>query len=197
IRNRFLRHSTCPPFSTGETKPLRGASRREIGHGHLAERAIATVLPPYDDFPYTIRIVSEILESNGSSSMASVCGGALSLMGAGVPIVSPVTGIALGLVKEGGQGAVLSDILGDEAHPGDMAFKVSGTRAGITEMQMDIKIARITREILEQALSQAREGRLHILDKMAEALASPRDEISPYAPRIYTMQVKPDRIRDI
>ncbi len=197
VTKRFMLHYNFPPFSTGETKPLRGASRREIGHGHLAERALSVVLPPYDDFPYTIRIVSEILESNGSSSMASVCGGALSLMDAGVPIVSPVAGIAMGLMKEGDKVAVLSDILGDEDHLGDMDFKVCGTRTGITAMQMDIKIAGLTREILEQALSQAREGRLHILDKMAEALASPRDEISPYAPRIYTMQVKPDRIRDI
>jgi polyribonucleotide nucleotidyltransferase len=197
VTKRFMLHYNFPPFSTGETKPLRGASRREIGHGNLAERAISAVLPPYDDFPYTIRIVSEILESNGSSSMASVCGGALSLMDAGVPITAPVAGIAMGLMKEGERVAILSDILGDEDHLGDMDFKVCGTRTGITAMQMDIKIAGLTREILEQALSQAREGRVHILDKMAEALAAPRDEISPYAPRIYTMQVKPDRIRDI
>jgi polyribonucleotide nucleotidyltransferase len=197
ITKRFMLHYNFPPFSTGETKPLRGASRREIGHGHLAERAIATVLPPYEDFPYTIRIVSEILESNGSSSMASVCGGTLSLMDAGVPIAAPVAGIAMGLMKEGEAVAILSDILGDEDHLGDMDFKVCGTRTGITALQMDIKIAGLTREILEKALSQARDGRLYILDKMAEAIAAPRDDMSPYAPRIYTLQVKPDRIRDI
>jgi polyribonucleotide nucleotidyltransferase len=197
VTKRFMLHYNFPPFSTGETKPLRGASRREIGHGHLAERAISAVLPPYDDFPYTIRIVSEILESNGSSSMASVCGGTLSLMDAGVPIAAPVAGIAMGLMKEGDAVAVLSDILGDEDHLGDMDFKVCGTRNGITAIQMDIKIAGLTREILEKALSQARDGRLFILDKMAEAIAAPRDDMSPYAPRIYTLTVKPDRIRDI
>ena len=197
VIKRFMLHYNFPPFSTGETKPMRGASRREVGHGNLAERALSVVLPPYDDFPYTVRIVSEILESNGSSSMASVCGGSLSLMDAGVPIASPVAGIAMGLMKEGDQVAILSDILGDEDHLGDMDFKVCGTRTGITAMQMDIKVAGLTREVLEQALSQAREGRLFILDKMAESLSAPRDEISPYAPRIYTMQVKPDRIRDI
>jgi polyribonucleotide nucleotidyltransferase len=197
VTKRFMLHYNFPPFSTGETKPLRGASRREIGHGHLAERAIASMLPPYEDFPYTIRIVSEILESNGSSSMASVCGGALSLMDAGVPITAPVAGIAMGLMKEGDAVAVLSDILGDEDHLGDMDFKVCGTRNGITALQMDIKIAGLTREILEKALSQARDGRLFILDRMAEAIAAPRDDMSPYAPRIYTLTVKPDRIRDI
>src|SRR5215470_8616897 len=197
ITKRFMLHYNFPPFSTGETKPLRGASRREIGHGHLAERAIATVLPPYEDFPYTIRIVSEILESNGSSSMASVCGGTLSLMDAGVPIASPVAGIAMGLIKEGEKVAVLSDILGDEDHLGDMDFKVTGTRHGVTALQMDIKIQGLSREILEKALSQAKDGRFFILDKMAEAIAAPRDDMSPYAPRIYTLQVKPDRIRDI
>ncbi len=197
VTKRFMLHYNFPPFSTGETKPLRGASRREIGHGHLAERAISTMLPPYEDFPYTIRIVSEILESNGSSSMASVCGGILSLMDAGVPIAAPVAGIAMGLMKEGDQVAILSDILGDEDHLGDMDFKVCGTRNGITALQMDIKIAGLTREILEKALQQARDGRLFILDRMAEAIAAPRDDMSPYAPRIYTLTVKPDRIRDI
>jgi polyribonucleotide nucleotidyltransferase len=197
VTKRFMLHYNFPPFSTGETKPMRGASRREIGHGHLAERAVSPVLPPYEDFPYTIRIVSEILESNGSSSMASVCGGTLSLMDAGVPIAAPVAGIAMGLMKEGDAVAVLSDILGDEDHLGDMDFKVCGTRNGITAIQMDIKIAGLTREILEQALHQARDGRLYILEKMAEAIAAPRDDMSPYAPRIYTLQVKPDRIRDI
>jgi polyribonucleotide nucleotidyltransferase len=197
VTKRFMLHYNFPPFSTGETKPLRGASRREIGHGNLAERAVSAVLPPYEDFPYTIRIVSEILESNGSSSMASVCGGTLSLMDAGVPITAPVAGIAMGLMKEGDAVAILSDILGDEDHLGDMDFKVCGTRNGITALQMDIKIAGLTREILEKALSQAKDGRLFILDKMAEAIAAPRDDMSPYAPRIYTLQIKPDRIRDI
>jgi len=197
VTKRFMLHYNFPPFSTGETKPLRGASRREIGHGHLAERAVAAVLPPYEDFPYTIRIVSEILESNGSSSMASVCGGTLSLMDAGVPIASPVAGIAMGLMKEGDGVAILSDILGDEDHLGDMDFKVCGTRNGITALQMDIKISGLTREILEKALAQAKDGRFFILEKMAEAIAAPRDDMSPYAPRIYTLQVKPDRIRDI
>jgi polyribonucleotide nucleotidyltransferase len=197
VTKRFMLHYNFPPFSTGETKPLRGASRREIGHGNLAERAITAVLPPYEDFPYTIRIVSEILESNGSSSMASVCGGILSLMDGGVPIASPVAGIAMGLMKEGDAVAVLSDILGDEDHLGDMDFKVCGSRNGITALQMDIKVSGLTREILEKALSQAREGRFFILDKMAETIAAPRDDMSPYAPRIYTLTVKPDRIRDI
>ncbi|MBI4509148.1 MAG: polyribonucleotide nucleotidyltransferase [Deltaproteobacteria bacterium] len=197
VTKRFMLHYNFPPFSTGETKPMRGASRREIGHGYLAERAIAQVLPSYEDFPYTIRIVSEILESNGSSSMATVCGGILSLMDAGVPISTPVAGIAMGLMKEGDRVAVLSDILGDEDHLGDMDFKVCGTRNGVTALQMDIKISGLSREILEKALSQARDGRLYILDKMAETIPSPRDYMSPYAPRIYTMQVKPDRIRDI
>jgi polyribonucleotide nucleotidyltransferase len=197
VTKRFMLHYNFPPFSTGETKPMRGASRREIGHGNLAERALVNMLPPDDDFPYTIRIVSEILESNGSSSMASVCGGTLALMDAGVPIAAPVAGIAMGLMKEEDKIAVLSDILGDEDHLGDMDFKVCGTRNGITAIQMDIKIAGLTRGILEAALTQARDGRTYILDKMAEALAAPRDYMSQYAPRIYTLQVKPDRIRDI
>jgi polyribonucleotide nucleotidyltransferase len=197
VTKRFMLHYNFPPFSTGEAKPLRGASRREIGHGHLAERAVSAVLPAYDDFPYTIRIVSETLESNGSSSMASVCGGTLSLLDAGVPITAPVAGIAMGLMKEGESVAILSDILGDEDHLGDMDFKVCGTRNGITALQMDIKIAGLTREILEKALAQAKDGRLFILDRMAEAIAAPREAMSPYAPRIYTLQVKPDRIRDI
>jgi polyribonucleotide nucleotidyltransferase len=194
---RFMLHYNFPPYSTGETKPVRGPGRREIGHGHLAERALAQVLPQKADFPYVLRIVSEILESNGSSSMASVCGGALALMDAGVPISSPVAGIAMGLMKEGDRYAVLSDILGDEDHLGDMDFKVCGTRTGITALQMDIKISGLSREIMEKALAQARDGRYHILDKMAEALAAPRDDMSPWAPRIYTLNVKPDRIRDI
>jgi polyribonucleotide nucleotidyltransferase len=197
IEKRFLLHYNFPPFSTGETKPLRGASRREVGHGHLAERAIARVLPTEKDFPYTIRIVSEILESNGSSSMASVCGGILSLMDGGVPIKTPVAGIAMGLIKEGDRVAVLSDILGDEDHLGDMDFKICGTKTGVTAVQMDIKIQGLTREILETALRQAREGRIFILGKMAEALAAPREDLSKFAPRIHTLQVKPDQIREI
>jgi polyribonucleotide nucleotidyltransferase len=176
---------------------MRSASRREIGHGHLAERALSRILPTFEDFPYTLRIVSETLESNGSSSMAAVCGGCLSLMDAGVPIVEPVAGIAMGLIKEGDKVAVLSDILGDEDHLGDMDFKVTGTKHGITALQMDIKIQGLSREILQKALYQAREGRLHILGKMAEALSQPREELSKHAPRIFTISIKPDRIRDV
>jgi polyribonucleotide nucleotidyltransferase len=197
IEKRFLLHYNFPPFSTGETKPLRGASRRETGHGHLAERALARILPPEKDFPYVVRIVSEILESNGSSSMASVCGGTLSLMDAGIPIKTPVAGIAMGLIKEGDRIAVLSDILGDEDHLGDMDFKICGTKTGVTAVQMDIKIDGLTREILDTALRQAKDGRFHILGKMAEALAAPREEMSQYAPRIHTLRVKPDQIREI
>ena len=197
IDKRFMLHYNFPPFSTGETKPLRGASRREVGHGNLAERAIARVLPSEKDFPYTVRIVSEILESNGSSSMASVCGGILSLMDGGVPIKTPVAGIAMGLIKEGDRVAVLSDILGDEDHLGDMDFKICGSKQGVTAVQMDIKIQGLTREILETALRQARDGRIHILGKMAEALATHRDDLSRYAPRIHTLRVKPDQIREI
>jgi polyribonucleotide nucleotidyltransferase len=197
IDKRFMLHYNFPPFSTGETKPLRGASRRETGHGNLAERALARILPGEKDFPYTIRIVSEILESNGSSSMASVCGGTLALMDAGVPIKTPVAGIAMGLIKEGERVAVLSDILGDEDHLGDMDFKICGSRAGVTAVQMDIKIQGLTREILETALRQAREARLFILGKMAETLTAPRPDLSQYSPRITTLQVKPDQIREI
>jgi polyribonucleotide nucleotidyltransferase len=193
----FMLHYNFPPFSTGETKPLRGASRRETGHGHLAERAISAVLPGEKEFPYTIRVVSEILESNGSSSMASVCGGTLSLMDAGVPLKTPVAGIAMGLIKEGERVAVLSDILGDEDHLGDMDFKVCGSKNGVTAVQMDIKIQGLSRAILEQALQQAKRGRLFILGKMAEALAAPREELNKHAPRIFTITVKPDKIRDI
>jgi polyribonucleotide nucleotidyltransferase len=193
----FMLHYNFPPFSTGETKPLRGASRRETGHGHLAERALSVVLPNEKDFPYTIRVVSEILESNGSSSMASVCGGTLSLMDAGVPIKTPVAGIAMGLIKEGDRVAILSDILGDEDHLGDMDFKICGTQAGVTAVQMDIKIQGLTRQILEQALAQAKSGRDHILGKMAEALVSPRPELNKFAPRIFTIKISPDKIRDI
>ncbi len=196
-KKRFLLHYNFPPYSVGETSMRLAPGRREIGHGALAERALAKVLPSYDDFPYTIRIVSEILESNGSSSMASVCGGALSMMDAGIPLKSPVAGIAMGLIKEGDTVVILSDILGDEDHLGDMDFKVAGTAEGVTALQMDIKITGVSREIMKEALEQAREGRLHILDKMAEALAEPRQEMSPYAPRITTIYVKTDKIRDV
>src|SRR3984885_7184428 len=192
---RFLLHYNFPPFSTGETKPMRGPGRREIGHGALAERALARMIPEQEKFPYTIRIVSETLESNGSSSMAAVCGGCLSLMDAGVPIKSPVAGIAMGLIMEGQKYAVLSDILGDEDHLGDMDFKVCGTARGVTAIQMDIKIEGLSRAILHQALEQAREGRLHILGKMLETLPTVRPDLSKYAPRITTVKVKPDQIR--
>ncbi|MBA3548278.1 MAG: polyribonucleotide nucleotidyltransferase [Nannocystis sp.] len=197
ITRTFLLHYNFPPFCTGEAKPLRGQSRREVGHGALAERALRYVLPTHDKFPYTLRIVSETLESNGSSSMAAVCGGCLSLMDAGVPIKAPVAGIAMGLMQEGKEIAILSDILGDEDHLGDMDFKVTGTKTGITALQMDIKVEGLTREILVAALDQAREGRLHILDKMLEVLPEPRADLSKYAPRIVTVQVKVDKIRDI
>ncbi len=192
---RFYLHYNFPPFSTGETKPMRGPGRREIGHGALAERALVRQIPPPEQFPYTIRIVSETLESNGSSSMAAVCGGCLSLMDAGVPIKSPVAGIAMGLIMEGSKYAILSDILGDEDHLGDMDFKVCGTARGVTAIQMDIKIAGLSRAILHEALEQAREGRLHILGKMLETLPTVRPDLSKYAPRITTVKVKPDQIR--
>lgn len=191
---KFMLHYNFPPFSTGEVKPLRGVGRREIGHGHLAERAIEAVLPVSETFPYTIRVVSDILESNGSSSMASVCGATLSLMDAGVPIKSPVAGIAMGLVKEGSQVKVLSDILGNEDKYGDMDFKVAGTANGITAFQMDIKIGGISTEILQAALKQAREGRLFILGKIAEAISEPRAELSDYAPRVGRIKINPDKI---
>jgi polyribonucleotide nucleotidyltransferase len=194
---KFMLHYNFPPFSTGETKFLRGPGRREIGHGALAERALLPVLPEEGDFPYTIRIVSEVLESNGSSSMATVCGGSLSLMQAGVPVKAAVAGVAMGLIKEADEVRVLSDILGDEDHLGDMDFKVAGTRDGVTAVQMDIKIGGVTRAIMQQALEQAREARLHILGKMDEALAAPRAELSTYAPRIVTLRIKTDRIRDL
>lgn len=193
----FMLHYKFPPFCVGEVKFLRGPSRREIGHGALAERAIAYMLPDDDDFPYTIRVVSEILESNGSSSMATVCGASLSLMDAGVPIEQPVAGIAMGLLKGDDRVVVLSDIIGDEDHHGDMDFKVTGTRDGITALQMDIKIDGITREIVSRALVQAKEGRLHILDEMHRTISTPRKEVSPYAPRIFILYVNPDKIRDI
>jgi polyribonucleotide nucleotidyltransferase len=193
----FMLHYNFPPYSVGEVKFLRAPSRREIGHGALAERAVSRMIPPEEKFPYTIRIVSEILESNGSSSMATVCGATLSLMDAGVPIKAPVAGIAMGLIKEGDEVAVLSDILGDEDHLGDMDFKVCGTREGITALQMDIKIGGLSREIMERALYQAREGRIFVLDKMAETIPEPRKELKQHAPRIITLQIKPERIRDV
>ena len=193
----FMLHYNFPPFSVGEVKFLRSPGRREIGHGNLAERAISKVLPSNSEFPYTIRIVSEVLESNGSSSMATVCGSILSLMDAGVPIKTPVAGIALGLIKEGDEFTILSDILGDEDHIGDMDFKVAGTREGITAFQMDIKITGITTEILKKALTQAREGRLFILDKMAETIKEPRSSLSAWAPRIASIQVRTDKIGDV
>ena len=203
VTKRFMLHYNFPPFSTGEAKPMRSQSRREVGHGALAERALLRVMPTEKDFPYVVRIVSETLESNGSSSMAAVCGGTLALMDAGVPIVAPVSGIAMGLIYEKGESgssdriAILSDILGDEDHLGDMDFKVCGTRKGITSVQMDIKIPGLSREVLQRALRQAREGRLYILDKMAQTIAAPNKEMSKYAPRIYRLHVKPDRVRDI
>ncbi|MGE5892815.1 MAG: polyribonucleotide nucleotidyltransferase [bacterium] len=193
----FMLHYNFPPFSVGEVKPLRSPGRREIGHGALAERAIRYVLPPKEQFPYTIRIVSDVMESNGSSSMASVCGSSLSLMDAGVPIKAPVAGIAMGLIQENERSIVLSDILGLEDHLGDMDFKVTGTAKGITAFQMDVKIEGIPRSIMEKALSQAKEGRLHILRIMSETISEPRKELSRNAPRIFTMQVKTDKIRDI
>lgn len=194
---KFMLHYNFPPFSVGEVKFLRGPSRRDIGHGALAERALIPVLPKEEEFPYTIRIVSEVLESNGSTSMATVCGGSLSLMDAGVPITSPVAGIAMGLIKEGETVRVLSDILGDEDHLGDMDFKVAGTRDGITALQMDIKIGGVNREIMRQALYQAKEGRIGILGVMDRLIAEPRKEISGHAPRIITLKIKPEKIREI
>ena len=194
---RFMMHYNFPPYCVGEAKMLRSAGRREIGHGMLAERALTPVLPDAEDFPYTFRVVSEITESNGSSSMASVCGGALALMDCGVPIKAPVAGIAMGLIREDGEHTVLSDILGDEDHLGDMDFKVAGTEKGITAVQMDIKIDGIPRDVMRDALYQARDGRLHILGEMAKGLAAPREEVSEYAPRIETMKIDPDKIRNV
>ncbi len=193
----FMLHYNFPPFSVGEARPLRTPGRREVGHGALAERALKPVIPNKDVFPYTLRIVSEILESNGSSSMATVCGGTLAMMDAGVPIKEPVAGIAMGLIKEGEDVIILSDILGLEDHLGDMDFKVCGTKNGVTALQMDIKIGGITTALMQQALEQARLGRLHILGHMSKALHEPRTHLSPFAPRIHTMKVKQDKIRDI
>ncbi len=194
---KFMLHYNFPPFSVGEVKFLRGPSRRDIGHGNLAERALLPVLPREEDFPYTIRIVSEVLESNGSTSMATVCGGSLSLMHAGVPIRAPVAGIAMGLIKDGDQVRVLSDILGDEDHLGDMDFKVAGTRDGVTSLQMDIKISGVTREVMREALYQAKEGRLHILGEMEKTLSAPRSDLSAHAPRIITLKIRPEKIREV
>ncbi|NJC87629.1 MAG: polyribonucleotide nucleotidyltransferase [Desulfuromonas sp.] len=194
---KFLLHYNFPPFSVGETSMRLFPGRREIGHGYLAERSASKILPKHDSFPYTIRVVSDILESNGSSSMASVCGASMALMDAGVPVTRPIAGIAMGLIKEGDDIAVLSDILGDEDHLGDMDFKVTGGAEGVTALQMDIKISGVTKAIMQQALEQARAGRIHILGEMAKAIAAPRTELSKYAPRITTINVKPDQVRTV
>ncbi|MEX1257317.1 MAG: polyribonucleotide nucleotidyltransferase [Gemmatimonadota bacterium] len=197
ITKSFMLHYNFPPFSTGEAKPMRGTSRREIGHGALAERAIQPLLPSYDDFPYTIRIVSDVLESNGSSSMATVCGSSLALMGAGVPVRAACAGVAMGLIKEGDRVAVLTDILGLEDALGDMDFKIAGTRKGVTSIQMDIKVDGLTREILQEALERANTARMHILDIMDQTIAEPREELSPHAPRITSIQVNPEKLGEI
>src|SRR3546814_491950 len=196
-KEHFLFHYNFPPYSVGEAGRMMGPKRREIGHGRLAKRGVLAVMPTMEEFPYTIRIVSEITESNGSSSMASVCGSSLALMDAGVPIKAPVAGIAMGLVKEGDDFVVLSDILGDEDHLGDMDFKVAGTEGGISALQMDIKIQGITEEIMKVALAQAKQGRLHILGEMASALTAPRPELSDFAPRLITIKIHPDKIREV
>ncbi|MGH7671827.1 MAG: polyribonucleotide nucleotidyltransferase, partial [Gemmatimonadales bacterium] len=193
----FMLHYNFPPFSTGEVKPIRGTSRREVGHGALAERAIQAILPPYEAFPYTLRIVSDILESNGSSSMATVCGGSLALFDAGVPVKAACAGVAMGLIKEGARVAVLTDILGSEDHLGDMDFKVAGTREGVTSIQMDIKIEGLDFRIISEALDKAKTARLHILDIMQQTLPQPRSQLSKYAPRIITIQIRPDKIGDL
>jgi polyribonucleotide nucleotidyltransferase len=193
----FMLHYNFPPFSVGETKPMRGPGRREIGHGALAERAVRAVMPDIKEFPYVVRIVSEITESNGSSSMATVCGASLSLMDAGVPIKAPVAGVAMGLIKTGEKYVVLTDILGDEDHLGDMDFKVCGTEKGITALQMDIKIKGLSRDIMDKAMLQARDGRLHILKEMSKAITGARSELSRYAPKIVSIKINPEKIRDI
>jgi polyribonucleotide nucleotidyltransferase len=195
--DRFMLHYNMPPFATGETGRVGSPKRREIGHGRLAKRALVAVLPAKDEFPYTMRVVSEITESNGSSSMASVCGGCLSLMDAGVPLKAHVAGIAMGLIKEGNKFAVLTDILGDEDHLGDMDFKVAGTTDGVTALQMDIKIQGITKEIMQVALAQAKEARMHILGKMQDAMGEAKAEVSNFAPRLYTLKINPEKIRDV
>ncbi|HZV93583.1 MAG TPA: polyribonucleotide nucleotidyltransferase, partial [Caldimonas sp.] len=193
----FMLHYNMPPFATGETGRVGSPKRREIGHGRLAKRALVAVLPDRGEFPYSMRIVSEITESNGSSSMASVCGGCLAMMDAGVPLKAHVAGIAMGLIKDGNRFAVLTDILGDEDHLGDMDFKVAGTTTGVTALQMDIKIQGITKEIMQVALAQAKEARLHILGKMQEAMGHAKEEVSQFAPRLYTMKINPEKIRDV
>jgi polyribonucleotide nucleotidyltransferase len=193
----FMLHYNFPPFSTGEVRPMRGTSRREIGHGNLAERALQAMLPAFEEFPYTIRVVSDILESNGSSSMASICGGSLALFDAGVPMRAAVAGVAMGLIKEGKKYAILTDILGTEDHLGDMDFKVAGTSNGITSIQMDIKVQGLDLKVMKEALTQAREGRLHILGEMDKAMSEPRKELSKYAPRIITVQISPEKIGDL
>jgi Polyribonucleotide nucleotidyltransferase (polynucleotide phosphorylase) len=194
---RFMLHYNFPPYSVGENGRYGAPGRREIGHGALGERALRQVLPSEEDFPYTIRIVSEILESNGSTSQASICAGCMSLMAAGVPIKAPVAGIAMGLISDGTTHRVLSDIQGLEDHLGDMDFKVAGTANGITALQMDIKIEGLSKEILEEALAQAREGRLHILNNMLSAIEAPRPQLSEYAPKVKIMFIEPDKIRDV
>jgi len=193
----FMLHYNFPPFSTGEVRPIRGTSRREVGHGALAERALQALLPPYDQFPYTIRIVSDVLESNGSSSMATVCGGSLALFDAGVPVKGSCAGVAMGLIKEGARVAVLTDILGTEDHLGDMDFKVAGTREGVTSIQMDIKIEGLDFKIIAEALDRAKQARVHILDIMDRAIPAPRSQLSKYAPRIITIQIPTEKIGDI
>ena len=195
VFRNFILHYNFPPYSVGEAKRLGGPGRREIGHGALARRALLPVIPDKEEFTYAIRVVSEILESNGSSSMASVCGGSLSMMDAGIPIKEAVAGVAMGLVSDGSKTIVLTDILGDEDHYGDMDFKVTGTKDGITALQMDIKIDGVTREIMEQALAQAKEGRLHILGKMNEAISQSRSKLSEYAPVIAKLKIKPEKIK--
>ncbi len=196
-KRAVLLHYNFPPYCVGETGRMGGTKRREVGHGKLAKRGVEAVMPSKESFPYTIRVVSEITESNGSSSMASVCGSSMSMMDAGVPISAPVAGVAMGLIKEDQSYAVLTDILGDEDHLGDMDFKVAGTGKGVTALQMDIKIQGITREIMEKALAQANAGRLHILGEMNKAIAAPREEVSAYAPRYITIKINPDKIRDV
>jgi polyribonucleotide nucleotidyltransferase len=197
ISRRFLMHYNFPPYSVGEARMLRAPSRREVGHGALSERALSPVLPAPDAFPFTIRVVSDIMESNGSSSMASVCGGTLALMDAGVPIKTPIAGIAMGLIKEGEEYLVLTDILGDEDHLGDMDFKVAGSRDGVTSIQMDIKIAGIPAEVMKKALHQAKDARLHILDQMQEIIAQPRTELSQHAPQMEVVHITPEKIREV
>ena len=196
-KDTFMLHYNFPPYCVGETGMMGSPKRREIGHGNLAKRAVSAVLPKQEEFPYVLRIVSEITESNGSSSMATVCGSSLALMDAGVPIKAPVAGIAMGLVKEGDRFTVLSDILGDEDHLGDMDFKVAGTADGVTALQMDIKITGITKEIMDTALTQAKEGRLHILGLMNQSISQSREDISDFAPRIISFNINPEKIRDV